>query len=268
MQQQVQDTYDYRQYDRVWQRVAPTLDPYPGMQSGNGTAQPPAVNPVPGFPATEISGANQPNMVQPNMVQPNMVQSNMVQSNMVQPNMVQSNMVQSNMVQPNMVQPNMVQPNTAPLVGNLPATADNSCCMGMAALEMSEALQGFIEDELADRRYYMAFSCQAPGWARQTLRDTAEDEGGHARRLMAVYYLITGQCYQPAVSCERICVGQLCPALRTRYHAETCGGLHYAQAANETTDPCLAKLLNELSEDEYRHAERMLVLLERGMKQQ
>ena len=90
--------------------------------------------------------------------------------------------------------------------------------MRMAALEMSEALQGFIEDELADRRYYMAFSCQAPGWARQTLRDTAEDEGGHARRLMAVYYLITGQCYQPAVSCERICVGQLCPALRTRYH--------------------------------------------------
>jgi len=253
MQQQVQDTYDYRQYDRVWQRVSPTLDPYPGMQSGNGTAQPPAANPAPSFPATEISGANQTNMVQPNMVQPNMVQPNMVQPNMVQPNMVQSN---------------MVQPSTAPLVGNLPATADNSCCMGMAALEMSEALQGFIEDELADRRYYMAFSCQAPGWARQTLRDTAEDEGGHARRLMAAYYLITGQCYHPAVSCERICVGPLCPALRTRYHAETCGGLHYAQAANETTDPCLAKLLNELSEDEYRHAERMLVLLERGMKQQ
>lgn len=278
MQQQVQDTYDYRQYDRVWQRVAPTLDPYPGMQSGNGTAQPPAVNPAPGFPATEISGANQPGMAQPNVVQPNMaspstVQSGLAQPNMVQPGMVQSGMAQPGMAQPSMVQPNMVQPimvapSTAPLVGSLPAAADNTCCMGLAAMGMSEALQGFIEDELADRRYYMAFSCQAPGWARQTLRDTAEDEGGHARRLMAAYYLITGQCYQPAVSCERIYVGQLCPALRDRYHAETCGGMNYAQAADATTDPCLAKLLNELSEDEYRHAERMLVLLERGMKQQ
>ena len=268
MQQQVQDTYDYRQYDRVWQRVAPTLDPYPGMQSGNGTAQPPAVNPAPGFPATEISSANQSGMIQPNMVQSNAVQSNAVQSNMVQsnemqPNMVRPNAVQSNAAQPNMVQPNMVPSSTAPL----PVTADNSCCMGVAAMGMSEALQGAIEDELADRRYYMAFSGQAPGWARQTLRDTAEDEGGHARRLMAAYYLITGECYRPAVSCERICVGPLCPALRDRYHAEACGGMNYAQAAEATTDPCLAKLLNELSEDEYRHAERMLVLLERGIKQ-
>lgn len=218
MQQQVQDTYDYRQYDQVWQRVAPTLDPYPGMQSGNGAVQPSTVSPAPGFPMTEISGAN--------------------------------------------------QPSTAPMVGSLPGTEDNSCCMGSVAMEMNEALQGFIEDELADRRYYMAFCQQAPGWARQTLRDTADDECAHARRLMAAYYLITGQYYRPAVSCERICVGQLCPALRARYHAEACGGQNYAKAAGGTTDPCLAKLLSELSEDEYRHAERMLVLLERGIKQQ
>ena len=23
------EPYDYRQYDRIWQRVAPTLEPYP-----------------------------------------------------------------------------------------------------------------------------------------------------------------------------------------------------------------------------------------------
>lgn len=273
MQQQVQDTYDYRQYDRVWQRVAPTLDPYPGMQSGNGTAQPPAVNLAPSFPMTEISGANQPGMVQPNVVQSSTVQPSLAQPGFAQPGFAQPSVVQPSPVLPSMVLPSTAPPSvvpssTAPLVGSLPAAADNLCCMGAAAMGMSEALQGFIEDELADRRYYMAFSCQGPGWARQTLRDTAEDEGGHARRLMAAYYLITGQCYQPAVSCERICVGQLCPALRDRYHAEACGALNYAQAADATTDPCLAKLLNELSEDEYRHAERMLVLLERGMKQQ
>ena len=34
MEQQVHspEVYDYRQYDRVWQRVAPTLEPYPGME--------------------------------------------------------------------------------------------------------------------------------------------------------------------------------------------------------------------------------------------
>lgn len=245
MQQQAQNTYDYRQYDRVWQRVAPTLDPYPGIRSENGTAQPPAANSAPSFPMTELSGGSPS---ENGTAQPPTASS--------APGFPMTELSGGN------------QPNGAPPAGSLSGTEENSCCMGSAAMKMIEVLQGFIEAELADRRYYLAFSRQAPGWARQTLRDTAEDEGGHARRLMAVYYLITGQCYQPAVSSERIYAGQLCPALRVRYHAETCGGQHYAQAADGTTDPCLAKLLMELSEDEYRHAERMLVLLERGMKQQ
>lgn len=245
MQQQVHNTYDYRQYDRVWQRVAPTLDPYPGMQSENGTDQSPAVGSAPEFPMTELSGENQS-----------------------ENGMAQSPAAGSVPGFPMTEISGETQPNGTSSAGNLSGMGENSCCMGSAAMKMIEVLQGFIEAELADRRYYLAFSKQAPGWARQTLRDTAEDEGGHARRLMAVYYLITGQCYRPAVSSERIYAGQLCPALRVRYHAETCGGLHYAQAAEKTTDPCLARLLNELSEDEYRHAERMLVLLERGMKQQ
>ena len=42
--------------------------------------------------------------------------------------------------------------------------------------------------------------------------------------------------------------------------------MNYARAADGTTDPCLVKLLNELSADEYRHAERMMTLLERAMR--
>lgn len=216
MQQQVQNTYDYRQYDQVWQRVSPTLDPYPGMRSECGAAQPPASGPA--CPVPELPSGNQNSATQAEE--------------------------------------------------NLPGAQENPCCMGSAAMEMLEVLQGFIEEELADRRYYLAFARQAPSWARQTLRETAEDEGSHARQLMTVYYLITGQCYHPAVSYERIYIGQLCPALRARYHAEACGGFNYARAADGTTDPCLAKLLNKLSEDEYLHAERMMALLERAMKQQ
>ena len=86
-----------------------------------------------------------------------------------------------------------------------------------------------------------------------------------ARRLMAVYYLITGSCYRPAVSCERICVGQWCTALRERYHAEVCGGFNYARAQDGTTDSCLGELLGQLSADEYRHAEVLMGMLERSL---
>lgn len=223
-QTQAPDTYDFRQYDQIWQRVSPTLDPYPGMRAETAPAYP-----TPIFPGTQTASGQ--------TVSP----------------------------PPSASSAAALAP-PAPET-SLPGAAANPCCMGSAALDMIEVLQGFIEGELADRRYYMAFAQQAPPWARQILRETGEDEGAHARRLLAVYYLITGQCYRPAVSYDRICIGPLCPALRMRYHEEACGGFNYARAAEGTTDPCLAKILNELSGEEYVHAERMTSLLERAMRQ-
>lgn len=196
--------YDFRRYDRVWQRVAPDLEPYPG---GN-TAVP----------------------------------------------------VQQPQVEPEPV------PALARQESQLPGAAQNPCCMGSAAAEMLEVLTGFIEEELADRRYFLAMSRQAPSWARQRLRDIAADEGAHARRLMAAHYLITGQCYRPAIAGGAVSVGRWCPALRERYHIEACSGMNYARSADGTTDPCLAKLLNELSADEYRHAEELMAMLERAIQ--
>ncbi len=129
-------------------------------------------------------------------------------------------------------------------------------------------LEGYIEEELEDRRRYLALSRQAPSWARQTLRDMAEEENGHARRLMAARYLITGQPYRPNLVCGVFCPGRWAEELRRSYHEEACGGLNYARTADGTTDVCLAKLLNELSEDEYRHAERLMTLLERSLGRQ
>ena len=138
--------------------------------------------------------------------------------------------------------------------------------MGSAAAEMLEVLTGFVEGELADQRYYQTLARQAPAWARQQLRDIAADEGSHARRLLAVYFLITGECYRPIISCDRIYLPGWCAALRERYHEEACGGLNYARAAEGTTDPCLDRLLNELSADEYRHADTMMRMLERSLR--
>jgi rubrerythrin len=135
--------------------------------------------------------------------------------------------------------------------------------MGSAAAEMLAVLTGFIEEELADQRYYQALACRAPSWARQRLRDIGAEEGAHAQRLMAIHYLITGECYHPDPRCDRIYIGSWCAALRQRYHEEACGGLNYERAAEGTTDPCLSRLLSDLSADEYRHADTILRILEK-----
>ena len=196
---------EQRRYDRVWQRVAPILEPYPGYQPM------PALADLPGQSAPAAPPASVPE-------------------------------------------------------AQLPGAEQNPCCMGTEAAEMLEVLTGFVEGELADQRYYQTLVRQAPPWARQQLRDIAADEGGHAQRLMAVYFLITGECYRPTIHCDRIYLPGWCAALRERYHEEACGGLNYVRAAEGTTDPCLARLLNELSADEYRHADTMLRMLERSLR--
>ena len=51
--------YDYRQYDRVWQRVAPTLEPYPGMRQAAPEAAEPRAEP-PSPPAAPTPPESQP----------------------------------------------------------------------------------------------------------------------------------------------------------------------------------------------------------------
>ena len=137
--------------------------------------------------------------------------------------------------------------------------------MGTAAAESLNVLTGFLEEELRDQRIYQTMARQAPSWARQKFRELAAEEGEHARRIAAVYYLIAGTCYQPAVPMGRICLRNWCAPLRERYHEAACNGLNYARAAEETTDPCLTRLLNDLSTEEYRHADIFLAMLERSL---
>lgn len=140
------------------------------------------------------------------------------------------------------------------------------CCMGTAAQEDIDVIRGFIEEELSDRRSYLACATSAPTpAARQLMRRLAAEEGGHARRLMGVHYLITGQNYSAAVPLPANipCTGSWREVLRLRYHEESCSGLNYRRASEETTDECLSEILLELSHDEYRHARQLLCLLEK-----
>lgn len=192
--------YDYRRCARVWQRVDPTLNPYPDVRA---TAAMAADTPGDGLSAAERNAEL-----------------------------------------------------------TLPGAQTDPCCMGTAALESLEVLQGFIREELADRRTYLFLARRAPtAEARQVFRAIASDEGRHARRLLAAVYLITGERYCPAICYPPLRCDGYCAALRERYHEEVCGGFNYRRASQETLDPCLQQLLLAFSQDEYRHANAMLCLL-------
>lgn len=192
--------YDYRRCARVWQRVDPTLDPYPDLRAAAAMA---ADTPGDGLSAAERNAEL-----------------------------------------------------------TLPGAQADPCCMGTAALESLEVLQGFIREELADRRTYLFLARRAPtAEARQVFRAIASDEGRHARRLLAAVYLITGERYCPAICYPPLRCDGYCAALRERYHEEACGGYNYRRASQETLDPCLQQLLLAFSQDEYRHANAMLCLL-------
>ena len=192
--------YDYRRCARVWQRVDPTLNPYPDVRA---TAAMAADTPGDGLSAAERNAEL-----------------------------------------------------------TLPGAQADPCCMGTAALESREVLQGFIREELADRRTYLFLARRAPtAEARQVFRAIASDEGRHARRLLAAVYLITGERYCPAICYPPLRCDGYCAALRERYHEEVCGGFNYRRASQETLDPCLQQLLLAFSQDEYRHANAMLCLL-------
>ena len=192
--------YDYRRCARVWQRVDPTLDPYPDVRAAAAMA---ADTPGDGLSAAERNAEL-----------------------------------------------------------TIPGAQADPCCMGTAALESLEVLQGFIREELADRRTYLFLARRAPtAEARQMFRAIASDEGRHARRLLAAVYLITGERYCPTICYPPLRCDGYCAALRERYHEEVCGGFNYRRASQETLDPCLQQLLLAFSQDEYRHANAMLCLL-------
>ena len=200
------ETYDFRKYDQIWQRVAPNLEPYPDLRE-------PAVPAA--APLTSGAAASGGQAV------------------------------------------------TAEEV--LPGAEKDPCCMGTAAREEVEVIEGFIEAELADRRVYQALAQRAPASARRTMRDLANASGAAAKRLLTVRYLITGACYRPAVARGRIPFGDWCSTLRERYHVEACNGMNYLRAGEETTDPCLGRLLKELGEASYRQADALMALLERAL---
>ncbi len=214
--------YDYRQYDRIWKRVAPDLNPYPEVRAGENSA-PAEETPSPAA-ETPMSATEAVPAVPAAGAEP--------------------------------------VPAMEGGEGSLPGAERNPCCMGTEAQSSLEVLEGFLEEELAVRRCCLnlacRFCCQS---AARLLRCIASERQAAARELSAAYYLTTGSCYAPSVTVESERWASLAEALRSCYHQEACSGFNYLRAADETLDPCLQRLFRRLGDQAYRRAERVMALL-------
>ena len=155
---------------------------------------------------------------------------------------------------------------TVPAVGEgaLPGAEVDPCCMGSEAAESIQVLEGFIEEELAQRRCYLGLShrlCHTG--AARLLQTMAAEKMAAAQALKAAYFLITGSCYANTISIDHMRWNSLPDALRTAYHQEACNGFNYQRSADETIDPCLQKLFSRLSQESFARSDAVMALLSR-----
>ena len=185
--------YDYQAYDRIWQRVAPDLDPYPEVRNA----------------AQQQNGLLE-----------------------------------------------------------LPGAQSDPCCMGTQAMEDIAVIRGFIEEEQKHMQIFSRFArCTQERKTAAALRKIAESAGEHLRQLLAVHYLVTGECYTRKQYIMTAPTDSFCAALRQAYHEKACGGYNYLRAADATGDPCLQKIFRSFGEEELSHAQLLLKLLSRRMGQ-
>ena len=220
---------------RVWKRVAPTLDPWPGADAVGKAL---------------TNGAKADGVL---------LASAAVSEDSESMSRAQSH---GNSLGPVMTAARSM---SAEDIATLPGAEPDPCCMGTEAETDTAVLCGFVEDERAEGRQLQALSRQAPVWARQTLLTLAAHAAARARKSMAAYYLITGETYLPAICTEKIYVGKWLPALRERYHSMACTAMNYERAADGTPDPCLNELFRELSADAFECAGVVMRILERAL---
>lgn len=144
----------------------------------------------------------------------------------------------------------------------LPGAEADPCCLGSAAAESLPVLEGFLGEERQTMRLLRALLCAAPTQgAARTVEKLLKSSHAILRRISAVCYLIEGRWPCREETCLRSGSVRWQEGLRIAYHLEACGALNYTRAGEETTDPCLSRLLQDLGQEKYARADRILNLL-------
>ena len=135
-------------------------------------------------------------------------------------------------------------------------------CLGHGSKRYADLLKEMIDGETEDMRTYQMLSRRAGGNGSKVLGAMAADERRHAKRLGTAYFLITGERYQsPNMNGTRPPM-DLMTGLREQFIQEQRGAAAYQGAAQETTDPCLRQMYQEISREEQSHARMIRNLLE------
>ncbi|HEX2937898.1 MAG TPA: ferritin-like domain-containing protein [Ruminiclostridium sp.] len=138
-------------------------------------------------------------------------------------------------------------------------------CFGSDSSQYADRLMEFINDEFSDHLYYSQLSRRSPTqYARKLFREMSADELRHSRRFAAAYFLITGKRYFPTRNTvEPVTVPPIfIQALRQRYLAESRDAVKYRMFAQQTRDLCLRRIAMNTSDDERRHAQEIMELLQ------
>lgn len=135
-------------------------------------------------------------------------------------------------------------------------------CLGQGSAMYAPLLREMIDGEMEDWRTYQALARRAGGSGTRMLSTMAADERRHARRLSTAYFLITGERYQPPNMAGSRPHMDLMTGLREQFIHEQRGAAAYQGAAQETGDPCLRQLYQELAQEEMAHARMIRSLLE------
>lgn len=138
-------------------------------------------------------------------------------------------------------------------------------CFDQNSARYSRQIIDFINGEFSDSIYYKNLSKKArtPN-AKKTLLRISADEARHSKMLSGVYFLITGKRYTPttAIVPPPTIPASYMQALRERYIEESQGALSYFRFAQTVDDVCLKKVAQNLGEDERRHAQEIMELIQ------
>lgn len=135
--------------------------------------------------------------------------------------------------------------------------------LGAGCLEHAPLLQEMIRRELRDWREYQALARRVGGPQARVFQTLANEEKGHAKRLSAAYFLISGVRYWPEGE-KPPAPGSYLGALRRRFGMEQEGVAAYLAGAEATTDPCLRQLFLDHAREEWDHACRIRALVEQA----
>ena len=125
-----------------------------------------------------------------------------------------------------------------------------------------EALRQYMDGELASWRKCRALARRLPGSAGQALAAVADDELRHARRLGALYFLLSGVRYWPRQG-EGGPIGAIPAALRERFWAAHQAAGSYRAAALQAGGGRQQELFAQLAGEEERHLRAFQEALER-----